>query len=83
MKKITFNDEEMAIIKEHGELCAAVARAAMERNKLNFDDIEMINDHFETHEWGSNIDRKYRKAAINKAIHKVAENPFKYATNTF
>lgn len=83
MKKIEFNDEEMETIRQHGELCSAVARKAMERAKLNFDDIERINDHYETHEWGSNTDRKYRKSAINKAIHKVAGNPLKYAMNEY
>lgn len=83
MKKIEFNEEEMKTIRQHGELCPAVARAAMERAKLNFDDIEQINDHYETHEWGSNTDRKYRKSAINKAIHKVAGNPLKYSMNEY
>jgi hypothetical protein len=83
MVKITFSDSEMETIRQHGELCPAIAREAMERAKLNFDDIERINDHYETHRWGSDTDRKYRKSAINKAIHKVAGNPLKFATNVF
>ena len=79
MKIIQWNAAETAMIEAHGELCIAVARAAMERNGLNFDQVERINDHYENHVWGSNTDRKYRKAAINKAILKVAGNPMEYA----
>jgi hypothetical protein len=50
----------------------------MERSKLSFDDIEQINDYYETHIWGSNADRKYRKSAVNKAIAKVAAKPLDY-----
>ncbi len=78
MKKIIFTDAEMGTIKERGETCLAVALAAMERSKLNFDDIEEINQHYENHRWGSDADRKYRKAAINKAARKVAANPLLY-----
>ena len=51
---------------------------AMERNRIIFDDIERINNHYEEHRWGSDTDRKYRKTAINKAIKKVAANPLSY-----
>jgi hypothetical protein len=78
MKQIIFTETELIAIREHGETCPAVARQAMERSKLSFDDIEQINDHYEVHTWGSNTDRKYRKAAINKAIQKVAANPLDY-----
>lgn len=78
MKKIEFTPAEMEQIKMHGETCGAVARAAMERSGLNFDDIEQINDHYETHRWGSNADRRYREAAVNKAIRRVAANPLLY-----
>ena len=81
MKKIIFNEQEIETIRKHGELCPAIAREAMERNKLSFDDIEAINDHYEDHVWGSNADRKYRKTAVNKAVHAVACNPFKFASN--
>ena len=78
MKKIQWTEEELKSIKEHGETCITVARQAMERSQINFDEIEQINDHYESHEWGSNADRKYRKSAINKAIAKVAGNPLAY-----
>ncbi len=78
MKKILFTDDEMATIKDRGETCFAVAFAAMERSGLSFDDIEEINQHYENHRWGSGADRKYRKAAINKAARKVAANPMLY-----
>lgn len=75
---IKFNEQELQLIKENHELCIAVARDAMERNKLTFDDIENINNHYEEHRWGSNADRKYRKSALNKAVAKVAANPMKF-----
>ena len=79
MNKIKWTAEEIEAIKIHGETCEAVARAAMERSGLNFDDIERINDHYETHRWGSDTDRRYRKAAVNRAVRRVAANPLKYA----
>ena len=39
---------------------------------------ERINDHFEAHRWGSDADRRYRKAAVNRAIRAVAANPAAY-----
>ena len=78
MTKIIWTDEELQRIKEHGETCLAVARQAMERSGITFDNIEEINEHYETHRWGSNADRAYRKRAVNKAILKVASNPLKY-----
>lgn len=77
-KKIQWTDREREFILEHGEVCIAVARSAMERSRLNFDDIEDINQHYETHRWGSDADRKYRKRAVNKAIQKVAANARDY-----
>jgi chaperone required for assembly of F1-ATPase len=79
MQIIKWNDDEMEIIKRQGEVCQAVAKAAMVRSGINFDQIEHINEHYETHNWGSNTDRKYRKSAVNKAIAKVAANPLQYA----
>ena len=78
MKKILFTEIEMICINEHKETCIAVARAAMERSGINFDEIEEINNHYENHSWGSTTDRKYRSAAINKAISKVAASPLSY-----
>lgn len=40
--------------------------------------IEQINERYESHRWGSNADRKYRKSAVNKAIQKVAANARDY-----
>jgi hypothetical protein len=79
MKKAIFTESELETIRQHGETCAAVARAAMERGGFNFDDIEQITGHSESHRWGSNTDRKYRSRAINKAISIVAANPLQYA----
>ena len=79
MKKIEFTPAEMEQINLHGETCDAVARAAMQRSGLNFDDIERINEHYEQHRWGSDADRRYRKAAVAKAVRRVAANPLMYA----
>lgn len=79
MKIVSFTESEMEFIRLHGQTCEAVARAAMERSGLSFDDVERINDHYESHRWGSNADRRYRKAAVNRAVKKVAANPLEYA----
>jgi hypothetical protein len=79
MKIIQWTEEEMHSINLHGETCDAVAQTAMQRSGLNFDDIERINEHYETHRWGSDADRRYRKAAVNKAVRRVAANPLMYA----
>ena len=78
MKKIIFSDVEMETIRTHKETCESVAKAAMERSGINFDDIESINEHYESHNWGSNSDRLYRNKAVKKAIAKVAANPLLY-----
>lgn len=78
MKSIKWTDEERRTIQKYGEVCYAVAETAMIRSGINFDDIEQINQHFETHRWGSDTDRKYRARAIKKAIAKVAENAAEY-----
>lgn len=78
MKKITFTESELQTIRKHGETCQAVAREAMTRSGLSFDDIEQINNHYEVHNWGSNTDRRYRKTAVNKAVAIVAKNPLDY-----
>jgi hypothetical protein len=79
MTKIEFTQAEMEQINLHGETCDAVARAAMQRSGINFDDIERINEHYESHRWGSDADRRYRKAAVNAAVRRVAANPLLYA----
>ena len=73
-KKIQWSEHELKMIEEHGGVCLASARAAMERSKINFDDIEDINGHYESHRWGSNADRAYRKRAVNKAVAYVASH---------
>ena len=78
MKKIIWNQSEIETINKYGEICEAMAREAMTRNNINFDDIEKINGHYESHNWGSDTDRKYRKSAVNKAVKKVAANPMNY-----
>ena len=77
-KIIYYTDEELQKIKKDGCLCYATAEIAMERNNINFDQIESINDHYETHRWGSNADHNYRNKAVKAAIHKVAANPLSY-----
>lgn len=79
MKLIVWTDEEKAAIAKYGEICPAMARAAMERNRITFDQVERINGHFESHRWGSNADRRYRQRAVSKAIAKVAANPARYS----
>ncbi len=76
------NADERRALDTYGEWCPAMARACMERNRLNFDHIERINNHFENHRWGSDTDRRYRKAAVNRAIKAVADNPAAYLVDT-
>lgn len=78
MFHIQWTDEERAFIHKHGETCYAVAKAAMERSGLNFDDIEKINGVSESHRWGSDADRRYRERAVRRAIEKVAANAVDY-----
>ena len=75
---IKWTTAELDTIDRYGEVSTAMARTAMERSGLSFDDVERINGHYESHEWGSNTDRAYRKAAIKKAIAKVAADPRAY-----
>lgn len=77
-KEIKWTPEEIAIIQERGEISAAAVSAAMSRSGINFDDIEDINGHYESHRWGSNADRAYRKRAIEKAVASVAKNAAAY-----
>lgn len=76
------NADERRALDTFGEWCPAMARACMERNRLNFDHIERINDHYESHRWGSDADRRYRKTAVNRAIARVAANPRTYLIDT-
>ena len=66
------------------ETCFAYAEEIMLASKLNFDDIERINElnGIQSHEytWGSDKDRKYRKSAIRKAISFVSADPLRYMT---
>lgn len=77
-KEILWTTEEVEIIRQHGEISQAAAREAMTRSRINFDDIEDINEHYEDHRWGSNADRAYRKRAINRAVAHVAANAAAY-----
>lgn len=76
------NADERHALETFGEWSPAMARACMERNRLTFDDVERINNHFELHKWGSDADRRYRKAAVNRAIKAVAANPAAYLADT-
>lgn len=78
MPILTINQQEREALEKSGEWCPAMARECMNRNGINFDDIEDINNHYETHRWGSDTDRRYRKSAIAKAVAKVAANPRDY-----
>ena len=77
-KEIIWTSEEIEYIRQHGEISPAAAHAAMTRSKINFDDIEDINGHHESHRWGSAADRAYRKRAINRAVQHVAANAAAY-----
>lgn len=76
------NADERRALDTFGEWSPAMARACMERNQLNFDHVERINNHYESHRWGSDTDRRYRKAAVNRAIKAVAADPRAYLTDT-
>lgn len=77
-KKLTITEEEKAALEKYGEWCPAMAQKCMERNRLNFDDVEAINHHSENHIWGSNADRTYRSRAVRRAVAIVAANPAAY-----
>lgn len=82
MPILTINQQEREALEKSGEWCPAMARECMNRNGINFDDIEDINNHYETHRWGSDADRRYRKSAVAKAVAKVAANPRDYIRRT-
>lgn len=77
-KEILWTPEEVELIRQHGEISTAAASEAMTRSGINFDDVEDINEHYESHKWGSNADRAYRKRAVNRAVQHVAENATAY-----
>ena len=77
-KEILWTPEQIEFIRQHGEISPAAASEAMTRSKINFDDIEDINEHYENHRWGSNADRAYRKRAVNRAVQHVAANAAAY-----
>lgn len=78
MKPIQWTEEERNMILTCGEVCYEVAKKAMERSRLNFDDVECINQHFENHRWGSDADRKYRARSVRRAVEKVAAHAVEY-----
>lgn len=77
-KEILWTPEEIEFIRQHGEISPAAASEAMSRSGINFDDVENINEHHESHKWGSNADRAYRKRAVNRAVAHVAANAAAY-----
>ena len=77
-KEILWTPEEVEIIRQRGEISPAAVHAAMTRSKINFDDVEDINEHYESHRWGSNADRAYRKRAVSRAVAHVAANATAY-----
>lgn len=81
MKTLIFTDHEKQMIEKHECVCYASAEDIIKRSGCSFEDIEAINQHSEKHKQGSNAERKYRKAAINKAIQKVASSPRQYLNN--
>ena len=70
-KEILWTPEQIEFIRQHGEISPAAAKEAISRSKINFDDVEDINEHYESHKWGSNADRAYRKRAVNRAVQHV------------
>ena len=77
-KQIVINEHELNMITNKNEMCLASAKDILMRSGIDFDDIERLNNVFKNHKWGSNADRKYRKAAINKAVKAFATNPLNY-----
>lgn len=78
MKKLHITTDERAALDRSGCWCLAMAEQVMRRNGCNFDDIERINNHYESHRWGSNADRAYRARAVRQAIARVAADPAAY-----
>lgn len=79
-KEIILNEHEIFMIQNHGGLCLASAKDVLLRSKIDFDDIERLNNVFKSYKWGSDADRRYRKSSINKAIQKFASNTLNYIT---
>ena len=79
-KEIILNEHEIFMIKNHGCLCLASSEDVLKRSKIDFDDIERLNNVFKTYRWGSDTDRKYRKSSIKKAIDKFSRNTLQYIT---
>jgi len=79
-KEIILNEHEIFMIKNHGGLCLASSEDVLKRSKIDFDDIERLNNVFKTYRWGSDTDRKYRKSSIKKAIDKFSRNTLQYIT---
>lgn len=79
-KEIILNDHEIQMIKQYGGLCLASSEDVLKRSKIDFDDIERLNNTFKNLKWGSDADRKYRKSSINKAIKTFASNTLNYIT---
>ena len=79
-KEIILNDHEIQMIKQYGGLCLASSEDVLKRSKIDFDDIERLNNVFKTYRWGSDADRKYRKSSINKAIRTFATNTLNHIT---
>jgi len=79
-KEIILNDHEIQMIKIHGGLCLASSEDVLKRSKIDFDDIERLNNVFKNYKWGSDTDRKYRKSSIKKAIDKFSRNTLQYIT---
>lgn len=77
-KEILWTPEEAEFIRQHGEISPAAASEAMSRSGINFDDVEDINGHHESHRWGSAADRAYRTRAINRAVQHIAANAAAY-----
>ena len=75
---INYTDDDMEMIREHGGLTYDRAEKAMIRSNLHFEQIERINNRFESHKWGSDADRKYRERSVRQAIRNVASNPLQY-----
>lgn len=77
-KDLLLSDNDLRTINDKNELSYASVESIFKRSNFSFDDIEKINNHFETYKWGSQKDRIYRKKSIELAIKSFGENPKKY-----
>lgn len=79
-KEIILNDHEIQMITKYGGLCLASSEDVLRRSKIDFDDIERLNNVFKKYKWGTDADIKYRKSSLKKAIRTFASNTLSHIT---